>query len=343
MALSSGMIVPPGGKVLVSGVNGFVASHIADSLLNLGFTVRGTVRSEEKAAWIKEALTKSNPSVPFEVILVPDITAPNAWDEAVKGVDGIVHVAGDMNFRPDPNVSIIPMVSSVRNLLQTAAKEKSVKRFVFTSSNRAALSPLNNKVFTIEKTFWNEDTIKSAWRPPPYEADRIWDVYAALKAQTEKEIWKFEKEEHPKFIINSVLPSFVTGPIIHPRQPGSTGKWVMDMWNDPSNFAPLQGFGASYYTDSEDVALLHIAALTQEDVKNERLFAFAGPFNFNSWIEVFRKFDPTKPWPADDPAQEHDLSKIDTSREVRLLQRFGQPTWRSFHDSVKRAVVESPQ
>lgn len=331
-------VVPPGGLVLVTGVNGFIGSHIANGLLRLSYRVRGTVRSEEKAAWIKEAIAQRNPWAFFEVAIAPDATAVGAWNEVVKGVDGIAHVAGDMSFGADPNKIITPMVNSVRSLLELAAKEPSVKSFVYTSSNQAMLDRTFDKEFTIDRTWWNEEATKRAWLPAPYNADRIWDVYSALKTQTEQEIWKFNRDKKPNFVINSVLPCFNVGPIIHPKQPGSTGKWVLDFWKDPGHFAPLQGFGASYFVDVEDTALLHIAALTQEGVKDERLLGFASPFNFNSWVEVFRKLDPNRSWPAEDPAQKHDLSKVDDHRELELLKCFGQSGWTSFYDSVKKNV-----
>ena len=329
--------------MLVTGVNGFIGSHIANGLLRLGHRVRGVVRSADKAAWVKEAMAERHPSAIFEAVLVPDVTAPGAWDEVVKGVDGIVHVAGDMSFGADPNKAITPMIKGVRNLLQAAAncKEPPVKRFVFTSSNRAIYNPIFGKEFTIDSTMWNTSAVEHAWRPAPYEEDRVWDVYSALKTQCEQEIWKFAREEKPGFVLNSVLPCFVVGPIFHPKQPGSTGKWVMDFWKDPGHYEPLQHFGPSWFVDVEDTALLHIAALTQEDVKNERLLGFADTFNFNSWVSVFRQLDPSRPWPADDSAQEQDLSKAETTREVGLLKRFGQTGWTSFHDSVRKNCLES--
>ncbi|KAJ3456624.1 hypothetical protein MRS44_016647 [Fusarium solani] len=338
---SSQSIVPPQGLVLVTGVNGFIGSHIANNLLGLGYQVRGTVRSTDKAAWITEAMQERNPSSHFEVAIVPDVTAPDAWGKVVQGVDGIVHVATDMSFDADPNKVITPMIHGVRNLLVAAASEPTIKRFVFTSSDRAISNAINDKEVTLDSSMWNDSAVKNAWRPPPYEADRAWDVYAALKTQSEQEIWAFAKAENPKFIINSVLPCFNVGQILHPKQPGSTGKWVRDFWRDPDHYNDLQQFGASWYINVEDTALLHVAALIQEDVKGERLLGFAGPFNFNSWLDVFRQLDPAKPWPADDPSQEHNLCKVDTRREVQLLKRFGRSGWTSFYESARRNCLES--
>ncbi|KAL9619037.1 MAG: hypothetical protein Q9160_006292 [Pyrenula sp. 1 TL-2023] len=333
-------IVPPSGLVLVTGANGFIGSHVVLTLLSLGYRVRGTVRSADKGAWVSEAVSSRFPLAKFETVLVPDTLAPGAYDQAVRGVDGIVHVAGDMSFGHDPNAVVTPMLNSLRGLLE-AAKKYGVKRFVFTSSNQAALNRTFNKEFTIKKEgTWNDDAVKAAWRPPPYEPDRTWDVYSALKTQSEQEVYRFAREENPPFVVNSVLPCFTVGPIVHPQQPGSTGKWVMDFYRDPGHSEPLRQFGASYYSDTEDVALLHVAGLTQEDVRGERLFAFEEAFNFNTWVKVFRALSPEKKWPEDDPSQARDLSTVDTSREVELLKRFGKMGWRSFEESVKRATVE---
>jgi nucleoside-diphosphate-sugar epimerase len=72
--------------VLVTGVNGFLGSHIADQFLSSGFRVRGTVRSIPKAENIRKALVEKHGQGRFEVISVPDITIDGAFDEAVKGI-----------------------------------------------------------------------------------------------------------------------------------------------------------------------------------------------------------------------------------------------------------------
>ena len=336
-------IVPPGGLVLVTGVNGFLGSHVANELLGLGYKVRGTVRSTDKAAGVMQAMTERHPSAPFEAVVIPDQYDRAAWDELLKGVDGIAHVAGDMTFGPDPEKIITPLIASIRNLLEAANSEgTSVKRFVLTSSNQAALDRPYGKEFMVHGGMWNDQAVEKAWRPPPYEQERAWDVYSALKTQTEQEMWKFGREKSPGFVLNSVLPTYTIGAILHAKLSGSTAKIVLDFFRNPAGGAFLQEFGASYFVHVRDVALLHIAALTQEDVKNERLLAFAETFNFNSWLDVFRQLDPSKPWPEHDPAQLHDLTKIDGRRELELLRRFGLDGWTSFYDSVRMTCLDSP-
>ncbi|KAH1346456.1 hypothetical protein KXV68_008780 [Aspergillus fumigatus] len=335
-------IVPPGGLVLVTGVNGFLASHIALNLLERGYKVRGTVRSQEKADWITEAIAKRYPDASFETALVPNISAPGAFNEAIRGVDGIAHVASDLSFGSDPNKVIAPMLEALRHILTSAAKEPSVKRFVLTSSAIAALTPQPEQAIHVDTNTWNDSSIERAWRPAPYEPERCWDVYAALKTSTERELWRFSQENNPAFVVNAVLPDFIVGPIIHARQNGSTGRWVKEFFDDPVHYSkPLQTFIPRHFVDVTDVALLHLAGLTHEDVQSERLLAFAGPFNFNSWLHVFRQIDPAKPWPADDPNQVHDRSTVDTRRSKELLKRYSRLDFTSFFDSVRDNCLNS--
>ncbi|EAW09036.1 aldehyde reductase II [Aspergillus clavatus NRRL 1] len=334
--------VAPGGLVLVTGVNGFLAAHLAINLVERGYKVRGTVRSQEKADWITEAVTKRYPEASFEALVVPNISAPGAFEEAVRGVDGIAHVASDLTFGNDPNKVITPMLEALHNILSSAAKEPTVKRFVLTSSAIACLTPQPEKEIHVDTTTWNDSSIERAWAPPPYEPERCWDVYAALKTSTEREFWKFVQESRPGFVANAVLPDFIVGPIVHAKQNGSTGRWVKEFFDDPVNYyKPLQTFIPRHWVDVTDVALLHIAGLTEVDVQNERLLAFAGPFNFNSWLSVFRKIDPSKPWPADDPEQVNDRSTVDTERSKEILKRYSRVGFTSFFDSVRDNCLKS--
>ena len=72
IALASPMPAIKSGKVLVTGVNGFIAGWVAKELLDQGFSVRGTVRSLEKAAPIRRALAGYGDRLEFAV--VQDIT-----------------------------------------------------------------------------------------------------------------------------------------------------------------------------------------------------------------------------------------------------------------------------
>ena len=85
MATVTNPIVPKGATVLVSGVNGFLGSHIADQFLRNGYRVRGTVRDISKEPWVVEVFSKLYGKDNFELVGVPEMEAEGAFDEAIRG------------------------------------------------------------------------------------------------------------------------------------------------------------------------------------------------------------------------------------------------------------------
>ena len=158
--------LPTGSLVLVSGANGYIASHIVDILLQLGFNVRGTIRTAKP--WLDSFFQTKYGKTRYESVIVPAIELDGSFDEAVKGVAGFIHVvriynnscyleiiaagniltsqsqASDMSMNPDPDVVIPRTVKGTINALEASLKQSQVKRFVLTSSSTAAYVGLPN-------------------------------------------------------------------------------------------------------------------------------------------------------------------------------------------------------
>ena len=83
---------------LSPGVTGYIASHTADQFLEAGYKVRGTARDLGKAQWLFEVFDKKYGKGQFDVVVVKDMMAEGAFDEAVKRVDGVVHMVGLSSF-----------------------------------------------------------------------------------------------------------------------------------------------------------------------------------------------------------------------------------------------------
>ena len=66
------MVAVQQGKVLVTGANGLIAMWVVKCLLDRGYSVRGTVRSERKAKHVREVFSKYGDTI--EVVIVEDIT-----------------------------------------------------------------------------------------------------------------------------------------------------------------------------------------------------------------------------------------------------------------------------
>jgi nucleoside-diphosphate-sugar epimerase len=75
--------------VLITGVNGYIAAHTAAAFLQAGYAVRGTVRARTPAliSTLNSTLSPYHDGTRFEVVEVPDISIPNAFDRAVDGIN----------------------------------------------------------------------------------------------------------------------------------------------------------------------------------------------------------------------------------------------------------------
>lgn len=99
--------IEKGDLVLITGASGYIASHTVIQFLEAGYRVRGTVRSQSKAEWLYKLCDEKYGKGKFEAVVVPDMMADNAFDEAVKGVSGVCHMASVVTFS-DKFEEVIP-------------------------------------------------------------------------------------------------------------------------------------------------------------------------------------------------------------------------------------------
>lgn len=78
-------VLPPGSVILVTGVSGFIAGHIADQLLAAGYFVRGTTRNVAKNSWMNLLFHGKYGEGKFDLFAIDDMGKPNAFDAALKG------------------------------------------------------------------------------------------------------------------------------------------------------------------------------------------------------------------------------------------------------------------
>lgn len=207
--------IPKGSLILVTAANGHTGSHVVIELLKLGFRVRGTVRNVLSAQWLldDEFVSPFADSGTLEIVTA-DNSVPGSYDDVVKGVSAIIHVALIGDLVPDPNVAIPSAVEAALNIARSAAKEPSVKRFVFTSTFLAATMPTPGVTDTITNLdTWNDAVMEAAWAPPPYGPERVIPSYIAGKVTSEKALWKFVEDEKLPWVVNSVSPSVIMGDV----------------------------------------------------------------------------------------------------------------------------------
>lgn len=351
-------VIPPGSRILVTGANGYIASHVVKQLLEQGYKVsnhrssplssqnthsvqvRGTVRNPEKASWMLDFFNSRYGADALQLAGVPDMAADNAFDAAIQGCAGVIHMATPVMQLHDPNIAIPMVIKGTTNALAAAAKA-GIKRVVLTSSSTAAASPVPDKIFTMDPSTWNESAVKAAWAPPPYESvQRKLDVYSASKTQGEQAAWEYVRKSGADMVLNCVLPNMNVGEILSVEHQGwpSTTHWVKAAWGGFSGPGKrdLVDNPPQYYVNVDDDALVHVAALTFDDVKGERLFAFAKPYNWNSFLAAFRKMYPERNFVPDFEGLGEDKSIVANERAEELLKRLkGGKGWESLEESLR--------
>lgn len=313
------------GKVLVTGANGFIAIWVVKRLLEAGFTVRGTARSQEKGVHLKETFKEYRDK--FEFVVVDDITKEGAFDEAVKGIDAIEHTASPFHFNSiDPNDLIGPAVAGTNSILQSALQHGGtrLKRIVVTSSVAAVLTVLPNPpVFTEED--WNEQAEKEV-EEKGVDAQPA-NKYRASKTLAERAAWKFMETNKGKvgFDLVVINPPMVFGPLLH--EVGSPDKlntsmadWYRTVIKGMRTDEELFTISTSW-VDVRDLADAHTLALQKEEASGQRIIISAEKYVWQAWANVAHKIDSRLP--AGNPSA--DLSKANyvlvynNSKGVKIL------------------------
>ncbi|KAH6951963.1 aldehyde reductase [Fusarium avenaceum] len=331
--------IPTGSWVLVTGATGFIASHVVRQFLHRGYKVRGTVRDVAQASWLIDGHFKSYAeSGSFELAAVPDFSIPGAFDEAVKGMSAVAHVAAITTFDPDPNKVIPPSVTGVQAILSAAAKEPSVKEVVFTSSIMAVILPaLSEETIRVGRDTWNDYVMELASAPPPYDASNSVYVYAAGKVAAEKEVWRWVEENKPKFNTNVICPYGVVGEPLHKKHVDVPVHWVSILFKGGKE--QLDAFPASFFADVGDVATLHVAAVLDPAVNNARLHTWGHRTHWNDFLTTIRRIRPQREFIEDWPKPQYLTMYTDQSESVDLLRKWGgQNGWKALETSITESV-----
>ena len=123
------------GKVLLTGVSGFIGLHCAKQLIETGFKVRGTVRSLEKQTQVEDVMATRNIDTKSLEFTLLDLTTDAGWEAAMEGCQYVMHVASPFWIANPKNEAemMAPAIEGTLRVLRAAQKAK-VKRVILTSS-----------------------------------------------------------------------------------------------------------------------------------------------------------------------------------------------------------------
>ncbi|KAI6205698.1 hypothetical protein M3Y94_00821900 [Aphelenchoides besseyi] len=241
-------------RVLVTGASGYIASHCVQQLLDLGYKVRGTVRSLKNEVKVQPLRELKNAVERLE-LQEADLNDADSWLNVVEGCDYVLHVASP--FTLDDNETLIPVaVNGTLNVLKACSKASTVKKVVLTSSCAA----VNEGHDEEERTFNEED-----WTN--IESPKVMN-YAKSKTLAERAAWDFLKENKDnQFKLTCLNPTFVIGPLLTNTLGASITTMKKFLNFEVPGIPPLH----MGMVDVRDVARAHILAMQRPETDGERI------------------------------------------------------------------------
>jgi nucleoside-diphosphate-sugar epimerase len=282
-------------RVLLTGANGFLGSHILSELLNNGFFVRSVVRSQAKADQISRDFPSFRAKMDFGI--VPDMTVPGAFNEVVQSTppfDAVLHQASPFLFSAIGNNAefLDPAVKGTTEILKAIkAHAPEVKRVIYTSSCAAVLD-FNAPVGTTPQKVYTEED----WYLITYSealAGTKADAYRASKKFAELAAWEFVKEEKPNFDLVSLNPPMIYGPLKHTvenvKDVNESNARIYSNFVNSSKDAPLPPNGVHMYVDVRDLAIAHVKAVTTLEAGGQRIIVSSKGISSQQISDLLRK------------------------------------------------------
>ncbi|KAI2469632.1 flavonol reductase [Annulohypoxylon bovei var. microspora] len=284
--------------VFLTGVNGFIGSHILAELLNSGFSISCAVRTQAKGDKIMKNFASQKSQI--DISIVPDIVSPDAYNTAVKKhpFEAIFHTVSQFSSSIEGDKYLLflkPAKEGTLNLLRTVKDHApSVKRVIWTGScasvvNYGALVSVDNPRLYNEED-WNPITLEDAMQGSQSQA------YIASKKFAEQGAWAFMKEEKPRFDLVTLCPPATFGPLRHSiSSVQDLNESNARLWKycfDSTTDAPMPYMPVHTYVDVRDLAKVQIQAMIVPEAGNQPFVVSARQFSFQDICDILRSHFP---------------------------------------------------
>ncbi|CAL5192539.1 unnamed protein product [Lathyrus oleraceus] len=256
------------GRVCVTGGTGFIGSWIIKTLLEDGYTVNTTVRADPGKKRDISFLTNLPGASEKLKIFTADLSKPESFNEAIEGCVGIFHTATPMDFTVSEPEEIVTerTIDGALGILKACKNSKTLKRVVYTSSGSAVYYQ-EKEDDVMDESYWSDVNLLRKLKPFAWS-------YVASKTLAEKAVLEYGKENGLDIV--TLIPSFVVGPFVCPKIPGSVYASLPFIFGDIEKKLMASRM---HMVHVDDVARAHIFLLEHPNPK--------GRFNCSPFIATY--------------------------------------------------------
>ncbi|OBR14497.1 NAD dependent epimerase/dehydratase [Colletotrichum higginsianum IMI 349063] len=300
--------------IFITGATGFIGAHVVAQTLEAGHHVRLSVRKESQISSLKQLFAGHEAKLDFAVI--PDLTKPGAFDQALQGAEYVFHLASPMpgkgsDFKTD---YLGPAVEGTNALLDAAKAVPSIKRVVVMASGANQSIPVDP-----DMEFPSDPRANAGLK------------YQASKILAHRAVLEWVPKNQPGFSVVTLHPSFVFGRNLHQKSHDQIDGTNAMLWESLFSEKPNVPMAT---VDVRDVALAHLKALDLEIKEKATVQEFllsapkAAGWDWervaNFVREKYPALDIKLKGPFDEPP------KVEAKRATELLGI----QWRSMEDTI---------
>lgn len=253
-------------KVLITGGTGFLGAYIIQELVEQGYAVRALRRSHKLPFFIPATVLEKVEWVDGDILDLVSL------DEAMEGIDAIIHSAAKVSFDPKEKKELYHInIDGTANMVNMAL-EKGIRRFVHISSVAALGRTASGDRVTEEKK-WQHSKLNTQ--------------YAISKYHAEREVWRGMGEGLDVVVLN---PSTILG----------YGDWNTSscaIFKNTFKEFPWYTNGVNGFVDVRDVARAAVL-LMKSGITGERFIVNGDNWSFrqllNTIAEGFHKKLPSR-------------------------------------------------
>lgn len=269
-------------RVLVTGITGYIASHVACKLIEKGYQVRGTVRNKAKGRRILDAMAMTGIDVKNVELVEAELGSDDGWRDAVKDCRYIQHIASPFPMEaPSDREALVPEARAGAQRVLENGFSAGAERIVLTSSMVAMMGrPDRDKHERVSENDWTDPD----WRPLT--------AYPVSKTRAELSAWAYAVAQGLREKLVTVNPGIVLGPDPFDNGGASLGI-IRDMMKGELPAVPRLAYPI---VDVRDAAAIHVAAMTGE-TGGRRLMAAGETLWFKQIADLLREQYPTAKLP----------------------------------------------